>query len=159
MKENVNVEGEIDAAFTSTTVPKQTTEDENGNTRFDHWPSDLDASELTEKQRTVLKLAFQNPAQSAGAIDEQIGSNQYANKILREKVPEWYDNVFKKRGNSKAGRPAGKTTDKESDDTDETATETVVSNPSDVEGVISILKRTAVHEETVNALEVVEERL
>jgi len=104
---NVTVEGEIDAGFGSYWDPEKhgqtvdaTPKEESGTMNTDFWPDHIDPEEMTDKQRNVLEIAFQKPTLSAVEIDERIGSNQYANQILRDKVPEWYEDVFKGKGNS-----------------------------------------------------------
>jgi len=159
----VNVEGEINAGYTSYGVPKQTTEDENGNMETDIWPEHIDPDELADKQRQVLKLAFTNPTLSCSDIDDEIGSTKYAYSVLKKFVPEWYENVFKsdvaKRRTSWANKDSGgQETGSEEVEID-TTVDTAVSSEgttTDVSEVVEILKQTAVHEETEQVLAVIE---
>lgn len=151
---NVEIDGSIDAGFTSYGVPKQTTADENGNMETKAWPDHIDKDSLTDKQRKTLELAFQNPTMTASAIDEEIGSKQYANSILRDKVPEWYENVFKNKGESaKSGYS------RDTIEVDTSTPETTETSETDVQAVIDAMKATAQFDETISALEVVEDHL
>jgi len=149
---NVTVEGGIDAGFRQYGVPKQTTEDENGDEETVIWPDHIDPEDLTDKQRRVLELAFSNPTISASEIDDKIGSDRYAYQVLKNKVPEWYEDVFKTNGRSVSGWEHG-------DTTEEADTEPEAERETDIAEIVEALKRTAVHEETEAALEVVEEYL
>jgi len=110
---NVTVKGEVDAGFSSYYDPSKhgtmsngttvaaSDDGETGSIEFDNWPSEApDPESLTDKQRKTIEVAVSNPTLTTTKIDERVGSTGYANKVLMQKVPEWYNNVFKEHGGS-----------------------------------------------------------
>jgi len=167
---NVEIDGEIDASFSSYWDPEKhgqmnktiggTTEDDKHDELTEILPSDIDPADLTDKQKTVLEEAVSNPFQTAGDIDDTIGSTQYANKILKDKAPEFYENVFKPRGNSRGGRKKGtqdENTDSETNMSD--TTDKTEHDSDDLETVLEAIKATAQEQETIDALNHLEKYL
>lgn len=161
MSDNVTIEGEIDAGFKSYGVPKQDSSENNGNVETEYWPDELDKSDLTDKQRRVIEVAVANPTLTVNEVEKKAEvSNGYAGTVLRKFVPEWYDNVFKsewakkrdkaRRENAQADQPTGESETTESQG--ETDTDTL-------SAVIGAMKATAQNDETIEALEVVENYL
>lgn len=161
MNDPIDVDGEIDASFQSYGVPKQDSSDMNGEIKTETYPEHLDLDELTDKQREVVEIAFGNPTLTTSEIDERIGSDSYAYKVLSQKVPEWYENVFKSHGKSKnyKDRDLGRTTTESDTETVETTDTGEESDTDTLRAVIEAMKATAQNEETVEALEVVEGHL
>lgn len=162
---NVDVEGEIDAGWSSYGVPSQkgetvaaSSDDDKGDVETEFWPSHINPDDLTDKQRNAIRLALEDPTRSANEIDELIDSNQYANTILRDKLPEWYEDVFKAQG--VRGRPRSEAVVEGSEQGDESNPDT--SAGVDVEGlenVVEAMEATAQFEETKDALNVVKDYL
>jgi hypothetical protein len=157
---NVNVEGSIDAGWSSYWPPDEqdgetvaaSDDTTTGTMNTEFWPSHINPGELTDKQRETLRLAFEDPTRTASEIDDMIGGQQYANSILRDKVPEWYEDVFKESGGSHGGRPAASTQDDDTGDSEGVS-------ESEGERVIEVLRETAVHEETMAVIDVLEDYL
>jgi len=154
MNDNVSVEGEIQGGFTQYGVPKQTSEDENGEIKTDFWPKHINPDELAKKQRAVLEVALQNPTLGTEAVEERADvSSGYASMVLREKVPDWYENQFKNNQAQKSTEWVEKDDDKRVDQYDSQEQET---RETDVQEILGVLKATAVHQETKQALNVLE---
>lgn len=160
MSENISVEGEIDAGFSSYYDPEEhgnmaqtvagTTEDDLNDELTEVLPGDVEPEDLTDKQRTVLEEAVSNPYQSATAIDEKIGSTQYANKILKQKAPEFYENIFKPRSSGVRTKQPDETDNKS--DTIEDTDEPMSEPQTDLETVLDAIEATAQTEETKQAI-------
>lgn len=150
--------GELNMSWSSDLVDKQTTESENGNMETEIWPGHINPDELTDKQRNVLETALKNPTVTAEWIEEECNvSNGYVSRVLRDKVPEWYENTFKsdvaKKRTAWASDDSKTESESEGMDTTEDTTETA---QTDVQAVIEAMKETAQYGETISALEVVE---
>lgn len=75
--------------------------DTGGEVSTDFIPNEVEnPTDLSETKQEILKLAGSNPNRTAASIDDQLGTSQYANKVLSKECPEWYENVFKAKGTS-----------------------------------------------------------
>ena len=77
MKENVKVDGEINAGWTSyfgdgETI-RGTTEDDLGDEETDWYPNHVNPDELTKSQRAVIRQLYTNPRASQGAVADKAG--------------------------------------------------------------------------------------
>jgi hypothetical protein len=182
MKDNVEVKGELDAGWTSYYDSNEhghmsetidgTTDDDKGKELTDILPSDIDPDDLTDQQQTVLEAAISNPYQAATDIDKIVGSKNYTYQVLQNKAPEFYENVFKKRGTSPKGgyTESELNRESESDDSDEERTEEDIETnvesaqtgaesiqteqPTDaLETALDAIEATAQTEETKQAIE------
>jgi len=135
-------------------VPKQTSEDENGSIETTIWPEHIDPEDLAKKQRAVLEVALSNPTLTTDKVQERADvSPGYVSKVLRDKVPEWYENTFKSDRAKKTTEWAQKEDDKRVDQHDSPSEET---GETGVQEILGVLKATAVHQETKQALAVLE---
>jgi len=77
------------------------TENQEGTISMTELPSEVNKDELTDLQEKIIRTAVRNPELSTSQIDEiaECGKH-YSSNILNEKVPEWYENTFKKTGKS-----------------------------------------------------------
>lgn len=73
-----------------------TTDDDMHTMETTHIPSEVDLEELTEKQAEIVEIAAHNPTLTTTEVNERsAASDGYANKVLKDKCPEWYETVFK----------------------------------------------------------------
>lgn len=115
----VNVEGEIDAGFTSYGVPSQkegetvdaTEKGEGGREVASLLPDEApDPEDMTDKQLRVFKCASLHPEYSSRQVAESVGievSGSSVRRILKDLAPEWYDDKFVNRGKSTDPAPDG----------------------------------------------------
>jgi len=163
---NVNVEGSIDAGFTQYGVPKQTSEDENGEINTEYWPQNVDRDEVDELRERIIETAFKNPTLTTFGVAERADTSQGSvSKALRKHVPEWYNDVFKAQGASTNKVADNSTTTEEADESPDKADDKRVgqhdsveseTQETDVKEILGVLKATAVHQETKQALDVLE---
>jgi len=161
---NVSVDGAIEAGFTSYGVPKQTSEDENGEIETNIWPEHIDSEELTDTQREVLQIAFSNPTLTVKKVEQRAGvSRGYASRLLRDKVPDWYENQFKsdvaKARSAWANEDDTDTSTDVAEEPDTSDSQADETPETDIEEILGVLKQTAVHQETKQTLEVLESYL
>jgi hypothetical protein len=80
---------------------KKETENQEGEITMTELPAEVDQDELTDLQEKIIRTAVRNPELSTSQIDEVVECGKhYSSNVLAEKVPDWYENAFKKMGKS-----------------------------------------------------------
>lgn len=106
MTGNVEVDGEIDAGWTSYYDGGETVEvtpDDAGEENFILLPDEVEGKELTERQTTIIREAVANPEctlQDIADLEESWSASSVRGTMIK-KCPEWYERVFSSSGQSK----------------------------------------------------------
>jgi len=165
MNDNVDVDGELDIGYSSYwnseehgTMSKTvsgTTEDDKGEQTIETIPKEVTIDDLTDLQERVIREAAKNPDLSTSDVAERAGcSVDYPKSTLRDKCPNWYENVFKERGNSKKlGRPRKDSTDSQEDSVEQSQEVSDSELPPEVETACKALVATSENTEVVNFAE------
>lgn len=116
MNENVEVEGEIDARFTSYWPPENTNIDMSetvdatpkeaqGTEEMELLPEEVDEDDLNDRQERLIKTAVLNQDKNTSEVAEQLDEpGGYVRTTLRNKVPEWYETTFKNESKYYSGK-------------------------------------------------------
>lgn len=127
MPKNINVEGKIDAGYTSYYDPEKhkeavagTPKEDEGEVAIDVLPNEIEASELSSRQEEIITTAVLNAEKSSSAIDNMLdlpaGST---GTCLRRKIPDWYNSNFSSSGQGTSNEGTDETTDERAGHTTE----------------------------------------
>jgi len=166
MTDNIDIDGEIDAGFTSYWNPEEhgqmdktvsgTTEEDKGEEKTVAIPKEVNLDDLTDLQEHIIRVAAKNPHLSSTDVADRVSCHHtYPRQFLQDKCQNWYENVFKKHGQSKnQGRPTEDGgTEEQENTTEQTQEVEEATQPEKIQTACEAILSTSENTELVNFAE------